>query len=60
LKQKLKATKGRDRAKQKAEIGKAEMNQGRLPVEFRERTKRSAMEELRRQVRYPFDPAESD
>jgi four helix bundle protein len=39
--------------KQKAEIGKAEMNQGRLPVEFRDRTKRFAAAAIRLYVKLP-------
>jgi four helix bundle protein len=39
--------------KQKTEIGKAEMNQGRLPVEFRDRTKKFASATIRLFVGLP-------
>ena len=39
--------------KLKVEIGKAEMNQGRLPVEFRERTKGYASATIRLFVKLP-------
>jgi len=39
--------------KQKFEIGKAKMNQGRLPVEFRDRTKGYASATIRLFVKLP-------